>query len=269
MPKAQDVPNELRQFNKLFERLNNKWDNSTVFDDFLTICMCYFSAGEMKEEYQQVIKRYDKHEIEIFYEMLKCWLFTVREKIGDSDTACYDFFGNYYQVLASMSKQQRLGQFFTPESVTDMMAKMLMGVQPQPEKGKWIIAGDPACGSGRAIVAMHVHLKRNAYYVAEDIDQICCKMTCLNMVIHGCVGEVVWHNSLDPDSFYGGWQVNNTLPYMGVPSIIKTERENLISMQRKPAPAVSEVQRKESPAIEPQITLETAERISGQQLAMF
>ena len=59
---------------------------------------------------------------------------------------------------------------------------------------------DPTCGSGRLLLAYHVRNLGN-YLVAEDISRTCCLMTVCNMLIHGCVGEVIQHDSLLPEDF--------------------------------------------------------------------
>ena len=78
--------------------------------------------------------------------------------------------------------------------------------------------GDPTCGSGRLLLAYHAHNPGN-YLVGEDISRTCCMMTVCNMLVHGCVGEVICHDSLQPKAFTDGWKVNQALPLTGVPSI--------------------------------------------------
>ena len=89
--------------------------------------------------------------------------------------------------------------------------------------GKYI--NDPACGSGRTLLAWHVRNIGN-YLCAEDIDRTCCLMTVCNFIIHGCVGEVICHDSLDPGSFYTGWKINERLnknPFSPIPLITVRE----------------------------------------------
>ena len=50
-------------------------------------------------------------------------------------------------------------------------------------------------------------------------------MTVCNMLIHGCVGEVICHDSLMPDKFTDGWKVNPTLQFSGLPSIRRISKE--------------------------------------------
>lgn len=51
-------------------------------------------------------------------------------------------------------------------------------------------------------------------------------MTVCNFIIHGCVGEVICHDSLDPNSFYAGWKINerlNTTRFSPIPLITVRE----------------------------------------------
>lgn len=50
-------------------------------------------------------------------------------------------------------------------------------------------------------------------------------MTICNMLIHGCVGEVIHHDSLCPENFMDGWMVNHTLTQTGIPSIRRMSEE--------------------------------------------
>lgn len=74
-------------------------------------------------------------------------------------------------------------------------------------------------------------LRINTYLCAEDIDRTCCLMTVCNFLIHGCVGEVIWHDSLSPDTFYDGWKVNETLAITGLPTVRRITKEESIVWQ--------------------------------------
>jgi type I restriction enzyme M protein len=67
--------------------------------------------------------------------------------------------------------------------------------------------------------------------VAEDIDYSCVLMCLINFLVHGVVGEVIWHDTLTQD-FFGAWKVNETLNTMGFPSIrsLPEEEYNLSRM---------------------------------------
>ena len=73
-----------------------------------------------------------------------------------------------------------------------------------------------------------VHLYDRECSVHEDIDRTCCLMTVCNFLIHGCVGEVIWHDSLNPDTYYDGWKVNERLAITGLPTIRRIAKEESV-----------------------------------------
>lgn len=92
--------------------------------------------------------------------------------------------------------------------------------------GKRKIIGDCAYGSGRNLLAAKAVFDtkrwRSPYLIGEDIDHTCCKMTAINMAIHGCFGEVICHDTIcEPDKVRFGYIVNETLyPFpTNIPSI--------------------------------------------------
>jgi len=55
-------------------------------------------------------------------------------------------------------------------------------------------------------------------------------MSVCNFIVHGAVGEVVWHNSADPGSWYYGWKVNENLnnplhKHFGIPHVRSIKKE--------------------------------------------
>ena len=97
--------------------------------------------------------------------------------------------------------------------------------------GKRIICNDPACGSSRNLIALASKYidkprKELPYFIGEDIDATCCKMSAINMCVHGIPGEVVCHDALaEPDTLRFGYVINETTYpiYTGVPSIRRFE----------------------------------------------
>lgn len=163
-------------------------DVSSIFDDFLTIIICCFARETQEPLYFETIKRYNKKELNTFAKMMGELLQLYGKALKDGDWI--DPLGEYYEVLAGNYKKARLGQFFTPKSLCDLMAQItLMG----SEWGKTI--NDCACGSGRTLLAANKALQGN-YYVAQDLDPICCKMTAVNLCLHEIRGEVHQMNTL-------------------------------------------------------------------------
>ncbi|UII21575.1 N-6 DNA methylase [Fulvivirga ligni] len=101
-----------------------------------------------------------------------------------------DPLGNLYEEITSKRKSQALGQFFTPEHLCDLMVQLNYSEVISNAR-----ISDPACGSGRNLLAFHVAYPGN-YVFGEDIDLMCCKMAAINLMVHGCQGEIIHHNSL-------------------------------------------------------------------------
>lgn len=53
-------------------------------------------------------------------------------------------------------------------------------------------------------------------------------MTVCNFIIHGCRGEVIWHNSLEPESYSAGWLVNEHFGKCGLPSVREIPKEESV-----------------------------------------
>jgi type I restriction enzyme M protein len=68
---------------------------------------------------------------------------------------------------------------------------------------------DPACGSGRMLLAA---AKRNrfALFYGADLDNTCCKMALVNMLLNSLTGEIAHMNSLS-NEFFTGYKVLTTL----------------------------------------------------------
>ena len=152
---------------------------------------------------------------------MSCEWLTLMKSTLDGGKEWYDALGELYMAFASKGGRSAQGQFFTPPPVCDLMVACTANNGNQ--QGSRV--SDPTCGSGRLLLAYHVR-NLGCYLVGEDIDRTCCMMSVCNMLVHGCVGEVVWHDSLRPGTFSGGWYVNPFLTRTGIPSIrIMTENE--------------------------------------------
>ena len=184
MLKTREVPSELKPFNSLFFSFTYKYDLYSLFDDLLTIIICCLARETEEPLYFETIKKYKKEELTIFAKLLGA-LFLIYENAKTFGTWT-DPLGEYYELLASNSKKSSFGQFFTPKPICDLMANFV--ITPN-QWGKTI--NEPCAGSGRMILAANHQAKGN-YYVAQDLDAICCKMTAINMCLHEIRGEV--HN---------------------------------------------------------------------------
>lgn len=114
-----------------------------------------------------------------------------------------DVFGLIYEdMYLSRGKASKTGQFFTPRSVSDLMAHIsTLGNQ---DHGR---VNDCAAGSGRLLLAHYMAKSkldhsagRGFEYVAQDSDPIACKMCTLNFMVHGMYGRVECRNTLSMDA---------------------------------------------------------------------
>jgi len=221
-------PSELKGFLNVFERVAIRHQYSQVLEDFLTMAINWFGNGLFVDERDQAMSKYSKEEKKLFNqmftEMVKA-LEYIHVKDGQTDnTGCagdgwYDFFGGVYEWITGTGKKSGLGQFFTPSTLVDVMVALV----DIPEDGKDLLISDPCCGSGRMIIASHAKNPKN-FHFATDIDLICCKMTVVNMFVHGCQGEVVWMDALSSDDWRKGWLIKREV-FTGFPCIFPLEKE--------------------------------------------
>ena len=223
-----NIPTELRDFHKEFEKLSYTRDAAEVLDSFLEWMMWGFCADNSLS--WESGKRFSEKERKQFWTLYREYVKIMNKRIaGDGDW--YDLFGTYYEAyIAGKSRRDSRGQFFTPSPVCDFKVKIVAS-----ERATGQTVSDPCSGSGRYLLAFHAHAPGN-FMFAEDIDRTCCLMTVCNFLTHGAVGEVVWHNSLDPGSWFGGWLVNRNLnnplhKYYGCPHVETLQKEHSFIFQ--------------------------------------
>lgn len=123
-----------------------------------------------------------------------------------------DILGPIYMELASHGGKSVLGQFFSPQPISRMMAEMLLGDDPSKSKNL-VTACDPACGSGVMLLSWcqtvldryGPEALRRCSLTGVDIDMYCARMCAvqflMNCHVHGLgIGEIVVirGNSLAP-----------------------------------------------------------------------
>lgn len=172
--------------------------------------------------------RYKGEDNARFHKMMEVLFSCLNEALKGKEW--YDLFGDLFMAWSGDKKYR--GQCFTPADLCNVMADIT--IRPDTNFntaevrafGKRSIISDCACGSSRTLLAGHARYlklhKRNPYLIGEDLDALCCKMSAVNMLVHGCFGEVVCHNTLtDPDGLVFGYIVNEGLyPFQpGIPTI--------------------------------------------------
>ena len=172
--------------------------------------------------------RYNKEQNQCFYTMMSVYFNIMQDALVHD--GWHDAFGDLFMEWAG--SKNTLGQCFTPACICDMMADCTFGdTKPDVPQvncngfGRRITVSDCACGSGRLLLAAASKLERmgaeKPYLIGEDIDAMCCKQTAINMMIHGCYGEVICHDTLcEPGEARFGYIVNEGLyPFPALPTI--------------------------------------------------
>ncbi len=206
---------ERKSFATLLNGLSQRYGVGAVFSNMLTMIICGFSMKQQEGLYFKTIKPYKKSEVLQFSEAFAA---LVVEMTGDG-SGMVDVLGEYFMEFLSFGRN---GQFFTPMQICDMMARIN---NPHTETHRIL---DPACGSGRMLMAM-AKLNRYATFFGADCDANCAKMTVVNMCLNSMYGEVAWMNSIS-NQWYGGWLISPTIH--GIPCIRQiTEKESYIHLK--------------------------------------
>jgi type I restriction enzyme M protein len=225
---AINIPTELRGFHREFEKISYKHDAGDVIDTFLEWMLWGLCADNSLS--WESGTRFSENERKQFPMLYREYVQVMNNRIV-ADGDWYDLFGTYYEAyIAGKSRRNRKGQFFTPPHICDFKVRILA-----PERITGQTVSDPCSGSGRFLLAFHAHAPGN-FMLAEDKDHTCCLMTVCNFLMHGIVGEVVWHNSLDPSSWFGGWRVNRNLnnrlhKHYGCPHVETLKKEDSFVFQ--------------------------------------
>lgn len=216
--------------------IKNGKDNKQVVDDLLTYIIGNFNPEPSPDPHWT----YTKEQNLEFYHMMCSYLRVMRHQLRSHEW--YDAWGDLFMELTP--KGGARGQFFTPVDICNLMAETQVNTDSEPTTlcggfGKRVTINDPAAGSSRNLLAAHARFvhdnKRRPYLVAEDIDLMCCKMSAVNLMAHGCFGEVICHNTLaDPKGLTVGYLINEGLYPMrpGMPTIrVKYEPQWFVSLR--------------------------------------
>lgn len=223
-------------FSQYLLQIGYKYGLPSVFEDFLEMVVCALSLGTKEDRYHEIVRNYEKPDA---YLMAEAFGALVME-MDNNGKGLKDCFGDFYMEYISHGHN---GQFFTPEPVCELMARMLNPA------GFGERVADCCCGSGRMLLAA-AKIKRDCLCFGADIDRTCAMMCVINLCLNGLLGEVCWMDTL-MNRFYAGWRIE-LHPEHGVPYIREiTEAESYMvlrlpekkkefNVQQTPVPKVSQ-----------------------------
>ncbi len=157
---------------ELFQRLcslEGRYSISEVFCDFLQYCAHYISnlvdgvhRQKRKKALEELNQKYERRFN--FHECLQLLARAMQENQECGELR--DVLGAIFEAIGLSN--ERNGQFFTPENISRMMAKMMIGnkVQEFTEK-PYITVSDPCIGSGRMLLAFANELQE-IFYEKKD-----------------------------------------------------------------------------------------------------
>jgi type I restriction-modification system DNA methylase subunit len=189
---------------KLFEKFRYKYDMSSVFYDFLVIASVSLSnqvdfihSEEREKYFYEVQSKYSKEDFYTFVEILA-------ELAKGLNAKKTDLLGEVYMQMDLGKKCG--GQFFTPYSISQMMAKMTVdkdGMSKLINKKGYITMNEPCSGGGGMCIAFAEAMEEAGFdcqkhllITAQDIDRTCVMMTYIQLSLLGIPAYVILGNSL-------------------------------------------------------------------------
>jgi type I restriction-modification system DNA methylase subunit len=222
------MKNKTESFSTLLHSFGLSYNLFTVFDDFLTMTLCSFSqnpgTGKSYDEdlYLQTIDKYKESPLRYNFPKMLNSLVNEMETRFEGDTG-WDVLGEFYEQNLS---KKGASQFFTPWPICTFMAKSSFDAAVKTSPGKSLKILEPACGSGRMLLACKKVAGPYHDYNAIDIDLTCVKMTAINLFLSGMFhSEVMCSNALLPDTFNCSYKIS-FLPF-GVFRILDKNQSRL------------------------------------------
>ena len=149
-----------------------------------------------------------------------------------------DFLSGVFMEVAASSE---MGQFFTPSTVTELMARMTVhdaGEQlcaAYASEGRdYIRLADPACGVGGMVLAVNqalcekgIDVATQAHWVCTDVDWRAICGAYIQTSLTGCSAQIVYGNSLSLEE----WDVLLTMAAVTHPKYVPESLVQLVALR--------------------------------------
>lgn len=193
-----------REFLKLFEGFTRSRSGWQAWEDLMTAMACSIanSVDRRKEAFERRERQYETAiknlgGVDVPAQMLALIASALEENPNQ------DFLGKLYMSLNLGSHWT--AQFFTPFSVSEMMARMTIGEEclTQIKKDGYISVNDPTVGAGGMLIAaatafraLKVNYQTSVLFTGQDIDPVVAKMAYIQISLLGCPGYITVGNTL-------------------------------------------------------------------------
>jgi hypothetical protein len=223
----------LKAMRALFTRCQPRHDLYTLFADGMEVMALAIANSvdlrqrEAREErYLAIVGRYERDVVECFAQLLGQLTLALEAGFGD-------VLGALFGRLELHSKAR--GQFFTPYTVSRMMAEATLGdgesVRALIAERGFVTAMEPACGAGSMVIAladaMHAHginYQRHLHVTGIDIDPRAIHMAYVQLSLLHVPAQLIVGNSLSgehrehwytPAHILGGWNARLAARWRG------------------------------------------------------
>ena len=170
------------------------------FASFCRLAACAVSGGKREEEYLAEAKRWTRPELDEFARLLGV---LVQESEA---TPLTDLLGPTH--MARGGRWQQLGgEFYTPQSVSDLCAQMTVSkedVARHVAERRPCHIMEPACGSGGMVLAVAKVFAEHRLWMrvtAVDVSRHAADMTFIQTTLHGIPARVIHGNSLSGETW--------------------------------------------------------------------
>ena len=224
---------EPSDFRKILESISHRHDTRRVFDAFTRLAACCVAAQTREAEYLEEAKRWQKPELDLFGNALGALVLEMESNPFE------DVLGGYYLDFALSSKgQQWGGEFHTPKTICDLMARMTLGdMESLPTEGP-ITVCEPACGAGAMILSLaeacSPEVRRRLRVTAIDINRTACDMAFINTTLWGIPTRVIHGNSLS-NEYWAAWSnIHYVAPWL--PLALRPQAPEAMEQGQPPKP---------------------------------
>ncbi|MGJ3447763.1 N-6 DNA methylase [Enterobacter sp. PTB] len=214
-----DYDHYRRTFTRLFSDTARYHHRHEVFRDFtalgaLAVQNAFLRCPALEKEYLATAGRYQPEDMRRMAQLLGCLVCALDSRPGD-------FLGEIFMDLEIGSAH--MGQFFTPFSLSQLMARVtVQDVVQQLELQPFITLDESAAGAGSMVIAFAqalteqgINPQQTLFARCTDIDATAAQMCYLQLSYLGIPAEVITGNSLTLDArrvfrtpfwYLGGWE---------------------------------------------------------------
>lgn len=239
-----------KQLLSFFKAFGHRHSMHEVFSDFVELSAlaisnavdCHqFDAREKR--YMEIVKRYEREDLERFSYMLGALTLTFEDRVqrlvphGDG---LADVLGQTYMMLELGN--DRAGQFFTPYSVSRLMASINIGDgNPYVDRDGFVTISEPTCGAGGMVIACADALydagrnyQQTMHATCIDIDPRCVHMAYVQLSLLNIPAIVVHGNALSVEAWAAWFTPAHILGGWGAKLRVKRFREAMESLTTEP-----------------------------------